>query len=177
MVCAVSALPQNLLQNGPQDQAPVRAPGPVLTAIEPILDFMSDGILVIRADRSIAYANDAFLRLWRVPAEMMSYRNDFAILNHVLSQLSDPTQFVGEIERLYQSDEVSSDELNFKDGRLFGRRSLPFEIGDAQAARVWIFTDITPDIEPAPAQDTARSDRKDGPAGLLRRLSRQMAGK
>ena len=163
----------------PQDQAPASSPspGPVLAGIAPILDALSDGILVIRSNRSIAYANDAFLTMWRVPSDLMAYRNDFAILNHVLSQLTDPTQFVGEIERLYMSDDVSADELTFKDGRLFGRRSLPFDIGDAQAARVWIFTDITPDIEPAPAQDTARSDRKDGPAGLLRRLSRQMAGK
>ncbi len=169
----MSALPQD---QAPVDPASLPASSHLLASLEPVLDFMSDGILIIRGDRSIAYANDAFMRLWRVRSEMMTHRNDFAILNHVLSQLSDPTQFVGEIERLYLSQEVSADQLSFKDGRLFARRSLPLDIGDDKTARVWIFADITPEQAPAAAAST-HDELRGGPAGLLRRLSRQMAGK
>ena len=159
----MSALPQN------QTSEEAVSPGGFFpSGFESVLDFMSDGILVIRDDRSIGYANDAFLHMWRVPTDLMAYRNDFAILNHVLSQLSDPTQFVGEIERLYQSEDVSHDTLDFKDGRVFRRRSLP--LNDV-SARAWIFTDITPHAVPAPPPEKA------SPGGLLRRLSRQMAGK
>jgi diguanylate cyclase (GGDEF)-like protein len=39
--------------------------------------------------------------------------------------------------------EASEDEIRFKDGRTFSRRSVPFEEQGAFNARIWIFTDIT----------------------------------
>jgi PAS domain-containing protein len=116
--------------------------------MEQVFDGLSDGILIIRADRSIAYANPAFARLWRVPGELMDFRNDFALVNHVLSQLAEPTRFIHEVERLYLSQAPSLDELAFKDGRLFRRRSVAVESPGAQPARVWIFTDIS-DTQPS----------------------------
>ena len=111
--------------------------------MEQVFDCLSDGILIIRADRSIAYANPAFARLWRVPGELMDFKNDFALVNHVLSQLAEPSQFIHEVERLYLSSEPSLDELAFKDGRLFRRRSVAVDNPGAQPARIWIFTDIS----------------------------------
>ncbi len=113
------------------------------TDMEQVFDCLSDGILVIRADRTIAYANPAFAELWRVPGELMDFKNDFALVNHVLSQLAEPAQFIREVERLYLSSEPSLDELTFKDGRLFRRRSVAVENPGAQPARVWIFSDIS----------------------------------
>ncbi len=111
--------------------------------MEQVFDGLSDGILIIRADRSIAYANPAFAHLWRVPGELMDFKNDFALVNHVLSQLAEPSQFIHEVERLYLSSEPSLDELTFKDGRTFRRRSVSVENPGTQPARVWIFTDIS----------------------------------
>ena len=111
--------------------------------MEQVFNGLSDGILIIRADRSIAYANPAFAHLWRVPGELMDFRNDFGLINHVLSQLAEPARFIHEVERLYSSRESSADELVFKDGRMFSRRSVSMESPGEQPARIWIFTDIT----------------------------------
>ncbi len=114
-----------------------------LNGLEQVFAVLSDGILVIRADRSIAYANPAFARLWRVPGELLDFRNDFALINHVLSQLAEPSAFIHEVERLYSSSEPSADELVFKDGRTFSRRSVSMASPGEQPARVWIFSDMT----------------------------------
>ena len=130
---------------------PARPAG--FNGLEHVFAALSDGILVIRADRSIAYANPAFARLWRVPGELLDFRNDFALINHVISQLAEPSAFIHEVERLYSSLEPSADELLFKDGRLFSRRSVSVDTPGEQPARIWIFTDITeataPQVEPA----------------------------
>ncbi len=130
-----------------------------LNGLKPVFDALSDGILVIRADRSIAHANPAFARLWRVPGELLDFRNDFALINHVLSQLAEPSAFIHEVERLYSSLDASADELVFKDGRLFSRRSVSMALPGEQPSRVWIFTDITE--TPAPG-DRAEPAKKAG---------------
>ncbi len=111
--------------------------------LERVFACLSDGILVIRADRSIAYANPAFALLWRVPGELMDFKNDFALMNHVLSQLAEPAAFIREVERLYSSIESSLDELAFKDGRTFRRQSVSMENPGEQPSRIWIFSDIS----------------------------------
>jgi diguanylate cyclase (GGDEF)-like protein len=37
----------------------------------------------------------------------------------------------------------SRDEIRFKDGKVFSRRSVPFREADSTNARIWIFSDIT----------------------------------
>ncbi len=142
---------------------------------ERILDCLHDGVLLIRSDRSIAYANPAFARLWRVPADLLQYKNDFALLNHVLSQLVDPARFIGEVERLYSLDDTSEDELEFKDGRVFCRRSVPVAEGEGKLARVWLFSDISQDKgrygQVAPAGHAAEPE---GNGGLLRTILRML---
>ena len=124
--------------------------------MEQVFDRLSDGILVIRADRSIAYANPAFAHLWRVPGELMDFRNDFALINHVISQLAEPSTFIHEVERLYSSIEPSADELVFKDGRVFSRRSVSTENPGEQPARIWIFSDISETHAPGARAEPAK---------------------
>ncbi|MFT4076668.1 MAG: hypothetical protein QM647_14185 [Asticcacaulis sp.] len=108
--------------------------------LERLLDSLPSGLLLIRGDRSIGYANKAFVALWRVPSDLQIYRNDFALLNYVTSQLIDPYSFISEVERLYASQETSEDELHFKDGRIFARQSLPVIDDQGGNGRLWIYT-------------------------------------
>lgn len=107
------------------------------------LDNLPDGVLMVGHDRQIIYANDAFAHIWRVPEALIATRDDIAILDHVLSQLSDPDQFIQEVERLYETRESSEDEIVFKDGRIVSRRSMPCSDTVGDFSRIWIFTDIT----------------------------------
>jgi diguanylate cyclase (GGDEF)-like protein len=79
----------------------------------------------------------------------------------VTEQLVDPAGFLAEVERLHRSMETSEDEIRFKDGRVFSRRSVPFRELDNTHARIWIFSDVT----------EARSATLDQLTGLRNRLA------
>ena len=110
---------------------------------ERALDALPDGVLLVNASREIVYANSAFARLWNLPLDIFATRDDEKVLQFVLDQLVDPAGFTAEVDRLHQSLETSHDDIVFKDGRVFSRRSVPFEENDRYNSRIWIFTDIT----------------------------------
>jgi diguanylate cyclase (GGDEF)-like protein len=118
-------------------------PGYSRSVFERTLDALPDGVLLIDDERNIEYANHAFRVLWRIPEALLATQDDALVLAFVLDQLEDPVQFGREVERLYGSAETSQDELSFKDGRVFSRRSVPLHDGVTNSARIWIFTDIT----------------------------------
>ncbi len=122
------------------------------------LDLLPDGVLIIGSDREVLYLNAAFQRLWRIPRDVIR-QGDAAMLDFVTSQLEDPEEFIALVERLYRLPDTWEDQINFKDGRLFNRRSVALDAGDGGAARIWIFTDIT----------EAWSARIDPLTGLLNR--------
>lgn len=110
---------------------------------ERTLDALPDGVLLIGDNRSIEYANNAFRTLWRIPEALLEFKNDSRLLAFVLDQLLDPVHFEREVERLYGTLEASEDEVLFKDGRVFSRRSVPLRDDSRSPARIWIFTDVT----------------------------------
>jgi signal transduction histidine kinase len=80
----------------------------------------------------------------RIPEDVMRLKEDEAALTFVLDQLKYPDQFVNQVKRLYSDpDAITSDLLEFSDGRFFERYSQPQMIGGKAAGRVWSFRDIT----------------------------------
>ncbi len=122
------------------------------------LDLLPDGVLIIGSDRQVLYLNDAFKQLWQIPQEVAA-QGDRAMLDHVIKQLEDPADFLNTVETLYSSPNPSEDELSFKDGRVFKRRSVALEAGEEGFSRIWIFSDFT----------EAWSARIDPLTGLLNR--------
>ncbi|SFJ48014.1 diguanylate cyclase domain-containing protein [Aerobium aerolatum] len=106
------------------------------------LDLLPDGVLIIGSRREVVYLNDAFKRLWHIPNEIV-VKGDRAMLDYVLGQLESPETFLNAVERLYQSPESSEDEITFRDGRVFKRRSVALESGASGSSRIWIFSDFT----------------------------------
>jgi PAS domain S-box-containing protein len=115
-----------------------------LALLRATLDSTADGILTIGPERQILSYNEAFVRMWRLPAELLATRNDSLALQCVLDQLQTPEHFLAKVCDLYEHPLAESfDVLEFKDGRVFERFSRPMLAEGEAAGRVWSFRDIT----------------------------------
>jgi len=112
----------------------------VLTSV---LEATTDGILVVGNDQKVVSYSKSFPELWKIPVDIIASKNDEVLLQYVSDQVINPEEFLEKIKFLYSSDEISSDEVNFKDGRVFDRFSQPYKINNVIQGRIWSFRNIT----------------------------------
>src|ERR1700722_11638942 len=97
-----------------------------LSLLTATLDSTADGILVVNNAGQVTSFNSRFKELWKVPDSLLEAGDDAAVIRHVASQLQRPEAFISKVEELYsQPESVSSDVLEFADGRVFERHSQP----------------------------------------------------
>ncbi|MFH0792604.1 MAG: PAS domain-containing protein, partial [bacterium] len=115
-----------------------------LSLLGATIESTADGILVVDRDGKITRCNQKFAQMWKIPPDLLEKGDDSAAIAFVAEQLTDPDKFLGKIQELYSSPEAEShDILEFKDGRVFERYSMPQRIGGDCVGRVWSFRDIT----------------------------------
>jgi PAS domain S-box-containing protein len=115
-----------------------------LSLLHSTLESTADGILVVDSKGKISAFNQRFLTLWQIPNDILESRDDEKAIAIVLDQLSDPEAFLEKVRYLYgRPEEGSFDLIEFKDGKIFERYSLPQKIGDTIVGRVWSFSDVT----------------------------------
>ena len=115
-----------------------------LSLLRATLDSTADGILVVDSDGRIASCNRRFAQMWHVPEQVLDARDDERVLSYVLDQLADPDDFLRKVEELYAQPEAESyDMLDFSDGRVFERFSIPQRVDGRVVGRVWSFRDLT----------------------------------
>ncbi|MEP6616515.1 MAG: PAS domain S-box protein [Ginsengibacter sp.] len=105
----------------------------------------SDGILLVDAKGKIISYNQRFIDIWNMPPEITDNKDDEAALSFAMSQLEDPQQFIEKVRFLYDHpDEVSIDEILFKDGKIIERHGYPILGSDGSFfAWSWNFRNIT----------------------------------
>ncbi|MBN1108521.1 MAG: PAS domain S-box protein [Bacteroidales bacterium] len=130
-----------------------------VSLLEATLESTADGILVVDTDSRIVRFNSKFANMWRIPEEILEKMDDELALKYVRGQLKDPETFLKNVRDLYSSpDQITSDIIEFTDGRVFDRYSQPQKIGGRIVGRVWSFRDIT-ERERARAELIAARDK------------------
>jgi PAS domain S-box-containing protein len=115
-----------------------------LSLLKATLESTANGILVVDRESRIVSYNQRFKQMWRIPESIIETKNENKALSFVLDQLNEPDAFLSKVRELYLKPEVESyDILEFKDGRVFERYSLPQKLGTDVVGRVWSFRDIT----------------------------------
>ena len=111
--------------------------------LEGTLEATGDGILVVSNEGVATHYNNGFIKLWRIPDEVIATKDDNQLLGFALSQIKDPAAFLVKVQALYQSTGESFDLIELTDGRAFERYSRPLVRDGRIQGRVWSFHDIT----------------------------------
>ncbi|MCX7096655.1 MAG: PAS domain S-box protein [Methylococcales bacterium] len=115
-----------------------------LSLLSATLDSTNDAILVVDLNNTWVLHNQQFIDLWDIPESIIAGNDDHAALFHALTQLVDPNAFLAKVTELYAAPEASSfDMLNFKNGQIIERYSIPQRIDNKVVGRVWSFRDVT----------------------------------
>jgi signal transduction histidine kinase/CheY-like chemotaxis protein len=129
-----------------QRERAMRAAQDVEAQLRATLDSTADGILAVDDTGKILHANRRFAELWRIPQPLVERGDDDELIGFVLEQLKDPGAFAAKVKALYGTDAVDTDVLDFNDGRVFERFSVPMLLAGARIGRVWSFRDVTESI-------------------------------
>ncbi len=118
--------------------------------VEATLESAADGILVTDCKGAVVRYNRRFVSMWRIPEDVIRTRDERNVLQSVLGQLIDPSDFLSKVDALYTNAEAEGyDKLHFKDGRVFERYSLPQRVAGSMVGRVWSFRDVTQRVRDA----------------------------
>jgi PAS domain S-box-containing protein len=115
-----------------------------LSLLRASFESTADGILVVDKDGKVTGCNRRFLDLWKIPDFIAAHGADDELLAYVGDQLVEPDSFRRKVVELYADPQAESfDVLEFRDGRVFERYSLPQLLGEEVVGRVWSFRDVT----------------------------------
>lgn len=103
------------------------------------------GILIVRADDRVVYANRRFLERWEVPASASCERLHEPLAQAMARNVPNHDSFLRRIRELEGSTEVSDwEEICLLSGRVLQRCSAPVQASSGRRfGRVWYVRDIT----------------------------------
>ena len=126
-----------------------------LSLLNATLDSTADGILVVDHNKKIANYNSRFVEMWDLPKDIYQQDNDLVMLNYVQIKLKDPKKFLELTKSVYKNPAKESfDVIEFKDGKIFERYSIPQKLNDQIVGRVWSFRDVTEKVRSHLIQET-----------------------
>ncbi|BEU96975.1 EAL domain-containing protein [Acidovorax sp. DW039] len=120
----------------------------LLSELRATLDSAADGMLVCAMDGSIRAFNQRLVKLWRIPANLLTHRDDPAVFAHMADQVRDLSAYADRLAQI-MADPVneSVDVLELSTGVVLERRSVPQFIRGLPLGRVYSFRDITRQTE------------------------------
>ena len=115
-----------------------------VSSLQATLEATADGILVVDLTGDVLWFNQKFLQLWDIPDELARAGDGEALLSHVIGQIAHPEAFLQKVQELYADPDAEDfDVVEFEDGRVYERFSIPSRLGGQSVGRVWSFRDRT----------------------------------
>ena len=115
-----------------------------LSLLQATIESTADGILAVDSKGKIVSFNRKFAEMWQVPDFLLESGNNNQILGFGINQLKYPEIFLNRAKDLSDRPQAESyDIIEFKDGRIFERYSLPQRTGGKITGRVFSFRDVT----------------------------------
>jgi two-component system CheB/CheR fusion protein len=113
-----------------------------LALLRATLESTSDAILVTDGSGHVAIYSESYVRMWRVPPEVMNLRDEEALRKIEGECVEDKQAFEERLAQIRMTmPEESVDLLEFADGRTIERHSR-LQVGH-EGRRVWLYRDIT----------------------------------
>jgi diguanylate cyclase (GGDEF)-like protein/PAS domain S-box-containing protein len=115
-----------------------------LSLLRATLESTLDGIVVVDGARKMVSHNEAFVRMWKIPASILDSGDADEALAFVLDQIADQESFMATYRELQADPEAEHfGVVELKDGRVFERTLRPQRIAGKSVGRVWSFRDVT----------------------------------
>jgi PAS domain S-box-containing protein len=115
-----------------------------LALMRATLESTADGILAIDEVGKVTAFNENYVKMWRIPRELMDSRDHRQLLDLICHQFAEPAPFLARIAEISASmPQETFDLLELADGRVFERFSRIQVVDGRDVGRVWIFRDIT----------------------------------
>ena len=115
-----------------------------LSLLAATLESTADGILVVDTAGRFTSYNTRFREMWHLPVAILEARDDAAAITFAKDQLTDSGAFEARVAELYANPEAESfDTIEFLDGRVYERNSMPQHVDGAIVGHVWSFRDVT----------------------------------
>ncbi|MEG4803526.1 EAL domain-containing protein [Microcoleus sp. ARI1-B5] len=115
-----------------------------LSLLQATIESTADGILAVDGGGKVVSFNRKFAQMWQLPDFLLDSRDSNQILGFGINQLKYPEIFLNRAKELSDRPAAESfDIIEFKDGRIFERYSLPQHTGGKITGRVFSFRDVT----------------------------------
>ena len=119
-----------------------------LSLLQATIESTADGILAVDGQGKVVTFNRKFAQMWQVPDYLLDLRDNNQILGFGINQLKYPEIFLDRAKELSDRPAAESfDILEFKDGRMLERYSLPQCTEGQITGRVFSFRDVTERVQ------------------------------
>jgi diguanylate cyclase (GGDEF)-like protein/PAS domain S-box-containing protein len=119
-----------------------------LSILKATLESTGEAILAVDLNNNWLLHNQKFADLWQIPYETIAAKITAKDGNierlYGSNQIKDPEAFSTKVTELYATPEAHSfDIIEFNDGKIVERHSIPKMINNKVVGRVWSFRDVT----------------------------------
>ncbi|MDH5543840.1 MAG: PAS domain S-box protein, partial [Nitrospinota bacterium] len=125
-----------------------------LSLISEIFESVADGILVLDSENKTVSFNKRFLDIYGITEKQAVGGNISERLGRIKKHIVNKDKFEEGLLKVLDDPEAELfDTFEFKDGRVIERRSKPQKRGDEIVGRIWMFHDITEQVDAVAERD------------------------